>query len=45
MSNIIDIVINLVCIVIVAFLFANYVGWGILKLLEKLKEKVDKHEN
>lgn len=45
MSNIIDIVINLICIVIVAFLIANYVGWGIVKLLEKIKEKVDKHEN
>lgn len=45
MSNIIDIVINLVCIVIMAFLIANYVGWGIVKLLEKIKEKVDKHEN
>lgn len=39
MSNIIDIVINLVCIVIMTFLIANYVGWGILKFLEKLKER------
>lgn len=40
MSNIINILVSLVCIVIVAFLVANYVGWGIIKLLEKLKEKL-----
>lgn len=45
MSNIIDIVINLVCIVIVVFLFANYVGWGIVKFLEKLKERWGNDEN
>lgn len=45
MSNIIDILVSLVCIVIVAFLIANYVGWGILKLLEKLKERWGNDEN
>ncbi|AMA64439.1 putative membrane protein [Kurthia sp. 11kri321] len=45
MSNVIDILVSLVCIVIAAFLFANYVGWGILKLLEKLKERWGNDEN
>lgn len=45
MSNIIDILVSLVCIVIVAFLIANYVGWGIIKLLEKIKERWGNDEN
>lgn len=45
MSNIIDILVSFVCIVIVAFLFVNYVGWGIVKFLEKLKERWGNDEN
>lgn len=45
MSNIIGILVSLVCIVIVAFLIANYVGWGIVKFLEKLKGRWGNDEN